>query len=469
MRDERLLLGLVLFHALAALPGLALLHALGLLRLRPVAVLAAVGPAILLGLVMAGVPVIALLVAGVALTPLTALAVVAVTTLILVAAGRRWGPPAAPSEPVPPVPTVAERAIQWVVLAGTALYFVVGARGFINAETLWDDANIWSLKALGLFHNEALVDGLARNEQLTGVHLDYPILQPVVEATFFRAIGGVDLRLWHGELWLLLGLVVWTLAWLLAGLGRRWPWVMVLATVGLSGVIAGNVTLGDADALMAGLIGCAAVAFGIWLERPGAAYAVLGAVFLAGAANVKNEGLVYGLALGVALTVAAALARRPARWRDLGAVAAIVAVSVIPWQLWVAGNDAAGRGTPPPWQVIDDPGYLVDRLDFLWRGLGQIIAQVMNTGEWNFVVPAFLVAAVVFVVLGVARPVAGFYLGAGLLAYLGVAYMYWVTPFSDLGGFEQRTGGRIVLGVVFIAAAGLAHLLAVASTSRPEP
>src|SRR6185437_14685597 len=98
-----------------------------------------------------------------------------------------------------------------------------------------------------------------------------------------------------------------------------------------------------------------------------------------------------------------------------------------------------------------------------------IVAQLMNTAEWNFLIPAFLVAAVVFIATGLRRPVAAFYLGAGVLAYLSVAYVYWVTPFADLGGFEQRTGDRIVLGVVFVAGAGLAHLLELAAAPRAEP
>jgi len=467
MRGERLMLGLVLFQVLAALPGIALLHALGLLALRPLALLAAAGPAVLLGLVVVGIPLIALVVTGVPVNAVTVLLTVAVVTLVLAVLGWRLRGRFGPARELGSVPRFRERPLEWLILGAAALYFVIGARAFINVETLWDDANIWSLKALGLFHFEGLVDGLGRNPQLSGVHLDYPILQPLVEASFFHAIGAVDLRLWHAELWLLLGLVIWTLAWLLAPLGRRWLWTVVLGTLALSGIPLANITLGDADMLMAGLVGCATVSFGVWLERDSPAHAILGAVFIAGAANVKNEGLVFGAAVLVALCVAAAFVDRPRRWRDIGISAAIVALAVLPWQLWVYGNDAAERGTPPPWKVIRDPGYLVDRLDYLWRGLGQVIEQLMNTGEWSLLIPAFLVTAVVLVVVARYRVVAAFYLGAGILAYLSVAYVYWVTPFADLGGFEQRTGGRIVLGVVFVAGAGLAHLLELAAA--PEP
>jgi hypothetical protein len=468
MRDERLVIGLVLFHLLAAAPGMALLHALGLVRLRPWPLAAAAGPAVLLGLIVTGIPLIVLAVLGVPVNTITALIVVVVATLVFAALGRRTRDRLAPL-PAAGVPRFAERPIEWLVLGGAALYFLIGARAFMNLDTLWDDANIWSLRALGLFHFEGFVDGISRNPELSGVHLDYPILQPLIEANFFHAIGAVDLRLWHAELWLLLTLVIWTLAWLLAPLGRRWLWTVVLGTLALSAIPVSNITLGDADLLMAGMVGCATLCFGIWLERGSRAHIILGAIFLAGAANVKNEGLVFGVALAVALCAAAAFVRRPGRLRDLALSAAIVVIAALPWQLWVIGNDAATRATESPWQAIQDPGRLVDRLDYLWRGLGQVISQLMNTAEWNLLIPAFLVAAVAFLWTGLRRPVAAFYLGAGVLAYLSVAYVYWVTPFSDLGGFEQRTGDRIVLGVVLIAGAGLAHLLELAATPRPEP
>jgi len=470
MRDERLVIGLVLFNLLAALPGMALLYALGLVRLRVLGLLAAAGPAVLIGIVLVGVPLIALVVLGISLTAATALVVVVVVTLMLVLValhtrGHRCPVP----EPAGTRGTLMEIIVERVLLAAIAVYFVVASPAFANLETLWDDANTWSIRALGLYHFDTLVDGLARNPELTGVHVDYPILQPLTETTLFHAIGVVDLRLWHAELWLLLGLAIWTLAWLLASLGPRWPWAVVLATMSLSGILIGNITLGDADTFMAALVGCAVLCFGIWLQHGRLAHALLGAVLLGGAANVKNEGLVFATALAVALVIVAAVGRRPGRWRDLGAAAVLVVTAVLPWQIWVTGNDAAARHTPSPWEVVDDPSYLIDRLDLLWRGLGQVISQLVNTGEWSFLVPAFLVCAVTLAVVGREPTVAAFYLAAGFLAYLSVAYVYWVTPIEDIGGFEQRSGARIVLGVVFIAGAGLAHLLQIAASPRPAP
>lgn len=469
MRDERLILGFLLFHLLAAAPGMLLLLALGLVRPRPLPLLLATGPAFVTGIVLVGVPLIALVVLRVPVDGLTVvLALVAVSALMAVLVVLTRGR-VAPIEPEPAQPSRAELVIERVLLAGTGVFVLGGVLAFVNAPMLWDDANIWSLKGLALFHHDGLIDGVGRNPQLSGVHLDYPILQPLTEATFFRAIGGVDVRLWHVELWLLMGALVWTMGWLVAALGRRWPWAFVLATIAASGVIITNITLGDADAVMAAYVGCSVLCFGIWLERGHPAHALLGAVLLAGAANVKNEGLVFGVAMAVALVTAAAVGVRPGRWRDLAAAAAIVFASVLPWQLWVLGNDAAERATQSPWQVAGDLGFLFDRMNYLGRGVEQIVLQLTNTAEWNFLFPIFIILGVALVAFGRDRTVAAFYLGAAFLGFLSVAYVYWVTPFADLGGFEERTGPRIVLGIVFIVSAGLAHMLHLAAASYREP
>jgi hypothetical protein len=468
VRDERLLIGFLAFHALVAAPGVLTLYALGFVRPRPLSVVGAAGPAFAVGVVILGVPLIALAVVGVGVGTGALLAVLAAVTLGTGVAAlrthRRMNPVTEPAGAAGRHGLV-ELAIERLVLAFTGAYLALGSLAFANLPTLWDDANIWSLKALGLYHHAGLTDELARNPRLSGVHLDYPILQPLVEASFFRAIGGVDLRLWHLELWVLFGALIWTLAWLLAPLGRRWLWAFVIATLAPSGILISNITLGDADTTMAALVGCATLSFGIWLERGQRAHAVLGALFLAGAANVKNEGLAFGVAIAAALLIAN-IGRLRGRWKDLALSGGIVVTSVLAWQLWVLGNDAATRGTPPPWKVINDPGFLIDRSGYLWRGIEQIAHQLTNVAEWGLLVPALLVVASVLLIVGQHRRVAAFYLLAWLLAFSSVAYTYWVTPFGDLGGFEQRTGPRIALGIVFVAGAGLAHLIQLATAER---
>ena len=279
MRDERLILGFLAFHVLVAAPGLALLYAMGLVRARPIAIAAAAGPGFVLGLGVVGLPLIVLVVLGVpvgAPTSLVVLAAVTVTLGLAAVCRHRRERPRPASEAGGERPPAVEMAVERLLLGVGAVYLVLGTLAFTHVPMMWDDANTWSLKGLGLYYHDGLVDGLGRNPQLSSVHLDYPILQPLLEASFFRAIGGVDLRLWHVELWVLFAAIAWTLAWLLASLGSRWPWVIVLLTMSLSGGVVGNVTAG-ADLAMAGFLGCGALAFGIWLETSRRSHAVLGA------------------------------------------------------------------------------------------------------------------------------------------------------------------------------------------------
>ncbi len=181
-----------------------------------------------------------------------------------------------------------------------ALFAALSALAFAHTPTAWDDANIWSLKGVTLYEHGRLLPGVFRNADFSFVHLDYPILQPLLEAFFMRGIGGVNTRLWHVELWILFSATLWTLGWLLTTYGRRWLWIVPVAVAMLSPLVFTEVTLGDADLFMAGMLACGVVSVGLWLEDGRSAHAVLGALLLGAAANVKNEGLAFAVCVVLA-------------------------------------------------------------------------------------------------------------------------------------------------------------------------
>lgn len=475
MRDTGALFGLLVLHLALAAPGAALLAALGFVALRPGPLLAAAGPAFVTGLVIVGVPLIAALVAGMEVGAGMSLVVSAAITAIgvVVAMRRRTLPVARDIATTGGAPARAEVVVAGVALVAIAASFALGTIAFAQLSTLWDDANIWSLKGVALYYHEGLVGEVFRNPDLSYVHLDYPILQPLLEASFFRAVGGVDLRLWHAELWVLGGAGLWTFAWLMAGLGRRLLWVAVVAVLALSPLVMQNITVGDADATMAVVLGCGALALGIWVERGERRYAILAALLLGGALNIKNEGLAMTAGLVLATLVAVVPGGLRPRVRDLAICFGVLAACALPWLVWVAGNPAAGRATPSPWETLGDSELWGERLPFLRRGLDQVALQLVSFPTWGLLVPAFLLVAVVLLVVGVQRRLVTYYLVGWFLAGAAVVYTYWVTPLAEIDAFEQRTGPRIVLGVVFIAGAGLAHLLhvatAVAAPAVAEP
>ncbi len=462
MRGVGLLAGLVLLHVLVTAAGAALLVALGYLERRPRALVLALGPAFLAGIAVLGPALILLLVLGVGVGGLALLIVDLAVIVGLGSIGLRRPPRMGVAPPSPRPDVVLSR----VVLAAVALYIAFGVSSLINLPTSFDDANIWSLRGLGIYFDGRLVDGIFRNPDFAYVHLDYPLLQPVLEAGFFHAIGKIDLRLWHAELWGVFASAVWTIAWLLSRLGGSRAWVVPVAVVALSGTALGNVTLGDADVTMAVFVGCATLALGLWIDSGERRNAILGGLLLGAAINVKNEGLVLSVAVIVAAAVVALRGASPARRRDIALAAGIAVACALPWQLYVSRNAAAERATPAPWKLFSDPGYFTDRLSFLWRGLGQVAARLVEAPVWGLLTPAFLVVAISLLRARARRPVAAFYLAAWFLAALGVGYGYWVTAIGDLDAFEVRTGPRLVLGVALIAGAGLAHLLQIALSDR---
>ena len=170
----------------------------------------------------------------------------------------------------------------------------------------------------------------------------------------------------------------------------------------------------------------------------------------------------------MALAVAVFAGRLAARRRGLVLVAAGVIVCMLPWQLWVRGNQYATPGTPTPWSFFSKPSVLADRWHFFTEGLGQMALQLTSVSSWGLLTPAFLVMAATFFIARVSRPVVGFYVLVWLLGVLAVGYSYWVTDIFDRDGFYSRSGPRILLGVVFATAVGVAHMLAIASREVRE-
>ena len=140
MRDERLVVGFLAFHLLIAAPGFLALYALGFLRAGPLSFLAAAGPAFVLGVILTGVPLIALLVAGVPVGATASLAMLAAVTVVTgLAAARvyRRSERATGRGGAGPRASLAERAVERLVLGLTAVYLALGSLGFTHLHTLW--------------------------------------------------------------------------------------------------------------------------------------------------------------------------------------------------------------------------------------------------------------------------------------------------------------------------------------------
>jgi hypothetical protein len=465
--------GFVAFHLAFAVPGMALLYALGLVR-RARDVPAAIGPAYLAGVaaVMSLLMLGLVLGAGIRLPQLAAVA--GALTLALAATGfvmARRGADDANANQESPAPAGAggfERWAGWVACAALGAFFVVGISAFSKVPTVGDDWAMWSYKALAFFH----FDGELRPEVFAGTepgpaHLEYPVLLPLFESLFFRAIGQEQVQEWHSVLWILFGSFVWTAAWLVRS--RGFPLLIVMVPVialALTRRSAELIELGFADTPLACFAGAAILAFGLWLSDGGARYALLGAVFLAGAANTKNEGVMVAFVLFLAAAAVFLATRRPA-WRTWGAGIAITAAAAAPWMIWRSSKGLESTDVRGPLESLA-PGLLIDKADRVPRTFRALIDQLAVQDLWVWVVPALLVLSVVCLIRGTARREAAFYLSVTLLLFLGLVFTYW-TGKREIGYWLWSSADRTVISVVFASGVGLIHLMAlVIATIRPR-
>jgi hypothetical protein len=451
----RAALGFAAVHAVFALPGIALLHALGLVsRLRQVP--AALGPGYFCGLAAVLPVLIALLVAGMTVGLAQFLAVSLGLTAALGAVGL-W------RRPEPDMPAAAAPAagvdvwLSRAVVAALVLFFVVGATAFANLPTDGDDWGIWSYKALALFEFGDLHPGLFDGTQPGPGVPGHPILQPLLESLFFRAMAGPFLQEWHVALWIIFATFVWTAAWLMRTRGTGAVALVPLAILALTARSRGMIALGFADVTVAAFLAAGALAIGLWLDSGRGRYALLGGVFLAAAANTKNEGAAAAVAILLVAAAVVHLARLRA-WRALIPAGAVTAAGFAAWSWWRADHHIDNPDLTPFGDALDWT-FLTDRLDLLSSATGRMFLQLANQGDWSWLVPCFLALAIACLVQGLARRVAAFYLATAGLMMLSLIWVYWTAATED-GTLLRVSADRVGTGVVFVCAVGAVHLIA---------
>jgi len=216
-----------------------------------------------------------------------------------------------------------------------------------------------------------------------------------------------------------------------------------------------SATNGYADMTVSTFVGAGALAMGLWVRDGAARYAVLGGVLLAGGANTKNEGLLGAAAvLGVAF--AFVLAQRWRGWRTWLVAAAITGIGSVPWMLWRSSKDIPSENQTP---LGESFGRLFDELPRVPKSFTGIFDNFADSGAWSYLVPCFLVLAVVCLIRGVARREAAFYLGAAVAMTLGLVYIY-TTGTLPIDYWLHSSVNRTVSSIVYVCAVGVMHLVA---------
>src|SRR5581483_5923304 len=132
-----------------------------------------------------------------------------------------------------------------------------------------------------------------------------------------------------------------------------------------------------ADVPLACLFAAAAVLIGLWLAGEGAGHLVLGSLFAAAALATKRDAIAFCAVLyGTAL--AACLWRERRRIRGLALSGVAVALTTVPWQVFVSVHDLENRDVN--FSVSRTLGR-GDEIPFVLRRLGDLLLQSAYLGS----------------------------------------------------------------------------------------
>jgi hypothetical protein len=450
-------LGPFVLAALFGVSGLCLLDGAGLLRRTPLGVVAAAGLAYLTGAAACGLLLVALLVLG---APFTLFTVVLVAVAVG-AAGAALGRMRRRDDGGAGVPTRRLGHVDRVALAAFAALLAVfalkGLRSTVNVPlAVWDSWSIWTRKAVLLTEFDELPLQFFGSPAYAFMHIDYPILLPVLEAVGFRAAGVVDTQAVHAQVWLLLPAAMWALAYLVSSVARPIVWAPLVSLVAVVPEIERQLTTAYADVPAGLFLSVGVLCIGLWLTRGNRGHLAVGVLLLAAAANVKNEGLASAAAVLGVLAVVLALSRRREEAPAFAVAAGLFTLLVLPWRVWV---ETTGPGDPDETLVSAGVGSLSGRAERIGPAIEGLYGQITDTGKWSFLVPLGLAVAIGCLALSVKRTAAAFYLGAGTGVFAAIAVGYgFVGAHTSVEGLLGASVERTAGFVVFVGLAAFVHL-----------
>jgi hypothetical protein len=336
-------------------------------------------------------------------------------------------------------------------------YAIVGLfRASVMPLNVWDGWALWTRKALLLTDFSHLPTAFFTQASYLSTHQNYPLLLPVLEATWFRFAGTVDTQAIHIELWLLLIGFVSAAAFVLARRGTPvLTWAPVLMVLAIATGTYSQLLSGSADIPMAIFAGLGFLLLGLWTSSGRREELALGALMLAAAANTKNEGMPVA-AIGLIMAGVVVFRARDFTLRPLAWAAAGVALLVLPWRIWIAVHHVPADPDTPLGKALDLP-YLVRRLDRLGPSFSALHHHLADQGLWSFVLPIGAGVALACILWRTARRQAVFYLVSGTLICLVFVWVYWLSPL-DLTYYLNTSSYRVIDVIVFIAAAAALQL-----------
>jgi hypothetical protein len=438
----------VLAPVLLATAGTALCWGFGAIPARPLGTLAGLGLAYLVGVAAVTLVETALLVAGLALLPAFGIAVMGCVAIGVALWARR---PATPQFDPP-----AGRRLAWLlpaVLFGTAA--VLGGVYAVKQPVIaWDGWSIYGRKAIWLATAGGLDQRLFTDPQYAFIHQDYPLMFSLLEAVpakLHPASGGAGLL--NG--WLFLVAYPWAVGYVALGRLRNPVWAIPVVLLTLTPACFEQGLTGYADLPNAVLLGTGVLMLALWLRDPNRGTLAIACLLLAGAANTKNEGLLFAvLALALAFVIVlASRSRQLVVELALGSLAAVLLIA--PWRIWVAAHHIRGEFS---FRSGLKPAYLVDRSDRARQATGKLVDALLAPG-WRWLVVGSAIIAILSLALRSKRAIALYHLGLGVAAFGALVWIDTIDH-TDLTWRLATTADRVITVVPFIATSAIIHLTA---------
>ena len=275
------------------------------------------------------------------------------------------------------------------------------------------------------------------------------------DATAFHFMGGAHPAVLPVQEWVLAASFVGAAGALLirrVSSGFVWP---VLAALALTPRFSSNLLSSIVDQPVAIMLSLAAVCGALWLLEGGRPCLVLCGIFLAAAALLKNEGLLFGLFLVAALGVGV-LVEGGKRWRPILALACVPLLAIVPWKIWLASNGQPTSSDYYSWSYLLHPGRLVGRADRLETALTDLPQYVLAPSRWLLTVPLVFAAAAL---LARRRPALALLPTVFFaLAFLGLAFLYWIGSIP-IDFWLNTSAERVAVSLVIVPGVLLPLLL----------
>jgi uncharacterized membrane protein YqjE len=376
--------------------------------------------------------------AGLAVDP----AVVAVLAVVALAAGAwrlRRRARSQDGRARPPRRLALDRALALVPALAIAGVLFSAARTMVVKPLLeWDGWVVWGTKARVLYERPGEATEILA-ESYYGPP-SYPFGLPALEATTMRAIGSFDTVLVDLQILILVAAAIAAIWALLSDVAHPLLIGVALLMPLASPQLVYQLTTNYVDVPLGFLVGLALVSGAVWLlagERREPWPLACFATFLAFAAWLKNEGLLFALAAVAALIVVTLVERR-GRLAALASAAGFAALA-LPWRIYASVHDLRTYD----YDLISffDVDYLRENSDRLASSAGELLSEMTKVGAWG--------ASVAVIVLGIAtallssRRLVGLYAAVWLaLSFGGLVAIYWISSHSlyvDLENSSFRT------------------------------